>query len=73
MIIEIWPSIIKRMNHWMCLPPSEELKCKSYKVAKSTIKDSFTVAKLKFFSFIAGLLKLYITIYQSQAINSVFI
>ena len=50
----------------MCLPPSKQPKCKGYEVVKGAIKYSFTVAKLKFFSFIAGLLNPYLTIYQSQ-------
>ena len=53
-IVEIWPSVIKIMNHWMLLPPYNQTKCKSYEVAKGAIKDPFTVEKLKFFSFIAG-------------------
>ena len=50
----------------MSLPPSKQPRCKSYGVVKGSIKNPFTVAKLKFFSFIAGLLKPYLTIYQSQ-------
>ena len=49
----------------MLLPPYNQTKCKSYEVAKGAIKDPFTVAKLKFFSFIAGRWKLpYLTIFQ---------
>ena len=65
-ILEIWPSVIKIMNHWMFLPPSKQPKCKSVEVVKGAIKDPFTVAKLKFFSSIAGLLQSYLTIYQPQ-------
>ena len=65
-IVEIWPSIIKIMNHWISLPPSKQSKCKSYEVVKGSIKDPFTVGKLKIFSFIAGHLKVYLTTYQSQ-------
>ena len=65
-IVEIWPSVIRIMNHWMSLPPTKQPKCKSYEVVKGAIKDPFTVAKLKFFSFISGLRKLNLTIFQSQ-------
>ena len=65
-IVEIWPSVIKIMNHWMSLPPSKQPQCKTYEVVKGAIKDLFKVTKLKFFSFIAGLLMPYLTIYQSQ-------
>ena len=54
------------MNHWMSLPPSKQPQCKTYEVVKGAIKDLFKVTKLKFFSFIAGLLMPYLTIYQSQ-------
>ena len=64
-IVEIWPSVIKIMNHWMPLPPSKQPKI-SYEVVKGAIKDPFTVAKLKLFNFTAGCLKPYLTIYQSQ-------
>ena len=50
----------------MSLPPTKQPKCKSYEVVKGAIKDPFTVAKLKFFSFISGLRKLNLTIFQSQ-------
>ena len=65
-IVEIWPSIIKILNHWMSLPSYKQPKCKSYEVVKGAVKDPFTVAKLKFFGFIAGRLVPYLTIYQPQ-------
>ena len=65
-IVAIWLSVIKIMNHWMSLPRSKQPKCKSYEVVMGAIKDPFPVAKFIFFSFIAGRLKPYLTIYQSQ-------
>ena len=50
----------------MSIPPSKQPKCKSYEVYKGAINDPFTISKLKFFSFITGLLKFCLTIYQSQ-------
>ena len=50
----------------MSLPRFKQSKCKSYEVIKGAIKDPFIVAKMTFFSFIAGRLKPYLTIYQSQ-------
>ena len=49
----------------MSLPSYKQPKCKTYEVGKGAVKDPFTVAKLKFFSFIAGQLMPYLTIYQS--------
>ena len=65
-IVAIWLSVIKIMDHWMPLPRSKQPKCKSYEVVKGAIKDPFPVVTLIFFSFIAGHLKPYLTIYQSQ-------
>ena len=59
-IFEIWPSVIKLMNHWMSLTPFKQPKCKSNKVVKGSIKVPFAVAKLKFYISIAGLLKPYL-------------
>ena len=50
----------------MSLPRFKQSKCKSYEVIKGAIKDPFIVTKMTFFSFIAGRLKPYLTIYQSQ-------
>ena len=38
-IIEIWPSIVKIVNHWSKLAPSKQPKCKSHKVLKGAVKD----------------------------------
>ena len=65
-IIEIWPSIVKIVNHWSKLAPSKQPKCKSYEVLKGAVKDPLIVAKLNFFSFLAGHLLPYLTSYQSQ-------
>ena len=65
-IIEIWPSIVKIVNHWSKLAPSKQPKCKSYEVLKGAVKDPLLVAKLNFFSFLAGHLLPYLTSYQSQ-------
>ena len=65
-IIEIWPSIVKIVNHWSSLPPSKQPKCKSYEVLKNAVKDPSVVAKFNFFSFLAGRLLPYLTRYQSQ-------
>ena len=65
-IIEIWPSIVKIVNHWSKLAPSKQPKCKSYEVLKGAVKDPLVVAKLNFFSFLAGHFLPYLTSYQSQ-------
>ena len=58
--------VIKIMNHWMPLPYFKQTKCKSYEIVRGAINYPFTVAQLKFFSFIAGYLKPHLTICQPQ-------
>ena len=65
-IIEIWPSIVKIVNHWSKLAQSKQPKCKSYEVLKGAVKNPLVVAKVNFFSFLAGHLLPYLTSYQSQ-------
>ena len=63
---EIWPHITKVVRHWESLPKSRRPNSKSYDVTVKGAKDELTVAKLSFFSFIAVLLKLYLTKYQTD-------
>ena len=64
-MIEIWPSVVKIVNHWSSLPPSKHPKCKSYDVLKNAVKDTSVAVKFNF-SFLAGRLLPYLTRYQSQ-------
>ena len=61
---EIWPHTTKVVRHWESLLKSRRLNSMSYDVAVREAKDKLTVAKLSFFSFIACLLKPYLTKYQ---------
>ena len=63
---EIWPHITKMVRHWESLPKSRRPNSKSYDVTVKGAKDELTVAKLSFFSFIAGLLKPYLTKFQTD-------
>ena len=63
---EIWPHTIKVVRQWESLLKSRRLNSMSYDVAVREAKDKLTVAKLSFFSFIACLLKPYLTKYQTN-------
>ena len=63
---KIWPHIIKMVTHWESIPKSSRLNSKSYDAVVKGVKDELTFAKLSFFSFIAGLLKPYLTKYQTD-------
>ena len=63
---KIWPHIIKMVTHWESLPKSSRPNSKSYDAVVKGVKDELTFAKLSFFSFIAGLLKPYLTKYQTD-------
>ena len=65
-LIEIWPNIIKIVIYWRKLPASKKPSSKSYHAVDRAVGDEFTVAKLSFFSFIAMLLKPYLTKYQTD-------
>ena len=52
--------------HWESLPKSSWPNSKSYDAVVKGVKDELTFAKLSFFSFIAGLLKPYLTKYQTD-------
>jgi len=54
------------VNHWLKKTPLKQPKCKSFAALKAYVDDPLIVAKLNYFSFIAGLLTPYLTRYQSQ-------
>ena len=54
------------VTHWESLPKSSRPNSKSYDPVVKGVKDELTFAKLSFFSFIAGLLKPYLTKYQTD-------
>ena len=65
-LIEIWPSIVEIIDFGEKLPKSKLSSCKSYQSVLLAVKDELMPAKLKFFSFIANHLQLYLTRYQTD-------
>ena len=66
--IDIWPSVVYMVKHWKKLVPSKRPQGNNFKVIESAIEDPLVTVKLKlkFFSYIASLLKPYLSKYQSN-------
>ena len=50
----------------MVYPASKQPSCKSYMNIKNVVSDDLTIAKLHYFNCIAGLLQLFLKIYQTD-------
>ena len=53
-------------DFWEGLAISKRCKSKTYEKVKAHINDPLTLAKLKFFSFVASLLEPYLNKYQDH-------
>ena len=65
-LISLWPNMLKVFEFWEGLSKSKRPKCKSYSNVLAHIPDQLIVAKLHFFSHIAGIMKPYLTCYQGE-------
>lgn len=65
-LIKLWPNMIKLFGYWEGLCASKRPGSKSYKNTKKGIDDPLTVAKLHFFSFVAGLLQPFLKFFQGD-------
>ena len=65
-LVEIWPNILKIYAFWQTLPKSKRPSSKSYENLHAAVKDSFTIPKLNFFSYVAGIFKPFLVQYQSD-------
>ena len=54
-LLELWPSIVKMINHWECLPKWKRSSSKSYEILLTAVNDDLIPAKMHLFSFIACL------------------
>ena len=64
--LELWPSIVKMVNHWESLPKSKRPSSKSYPNVLSAVNDNLTLVNLHFFSFVAGIFQPFLIKYQSD-------
>ena len=65
-LIKLWPNMVKLYDFWSSLAKSKRPDSKSYENVKKGIDDPLTVAKLHFFSYIAGLLQPFLTAFQGD-------
>ena len=63
-MIELWPNLIKLINFWTSLPKSKQPTCKGYGKVCDAVKDPFMISKLTLFSFVCGLVELYLKVFQ---------
>ena len=64
----LWPSMVCTVKHWMNLCPSKRPQNnKSFDTLVEHSLDLLIPAKFQFFSFIAGILKPYLVIFQSDS------
>ena len=66
--MEVCSSVVSSVKHWQSLSKSKRPKNnKSYGTLVEHHQDLFIPAKFHFFSFIAGILKPYLVIFQSDS------
>ena len=68
-LIEIWPSIKRLVKFWQSFPKSKRPSSKSYEVVVETVADPLVVAKLRFCSYVASLLKPYLKKFLIRTAN----
>ena len=66
-VIEVWPSVVKRVAYWESLSRSRRPQIKSYGWLVECYSDPLVPAKLHFFSFVAGIFEPYLTHFQTDA------
>ena len=71
--LELWPSIVKMVNHWEGLSKSKRPSSKSYANMFSAVNDNLTPAKLHFFSFVAGIFQPFLVRYQKDKLMVPFV
>ena len=67
-LISIWPSIVKMVNHWESLPKSKRPSCKSYEFVVNAVKNEHSLARLQFFNYLASMVKPCLKLYQTDAL-----
>ena len=66
-LLSIWDNVVKVIRVWEKKPKSKQPKCKSYINVQKACNDIFTVARLNFFSYVAGFFKPFLKSYQSNS------
>ena len=66
-LLSIWDNVVKVIRFWEKKPKSKQPKCKLYINVQKACNDIFTVARLNFFSYVAGFFKPFLKSYQSNS------
>lgn len=64
--LEVWSSVTATIKHWKSLCKSSQPKNRSYETLLEHHKNRLIPARFAFFSFIAGILKPFLVIFQSD-------
>ena len=54
-LLELWPNIVKMVNHWERFPKPKRQSSESYSIKAAAVNNDLTFAELHFFSFVAGI------------------
>ena len=65
-LIELWDNIKPHSKFWDKLPKSKQPQSKSCKNVQEAISDPFTLAKVKFSSFVSDIVEPFLKKYQSD-------
>ena len=64
--IAIWPHVVNMTKFWKRRMPSKQLQSNNFKIVSSAVNDPLTTVKLKFFSYVASVLRPYLEKYQNN-------
>lgn len=65
--LEVWPSVVATVKYWLGLCKSKQPKNnKNFDILVECHQDLLIPAKFHFFSFVAGILKPYLVVFQSD-------
>ena len=65
-LIDIWENIKKVYAFWESMPKSKRPSSKSYFSVQESLGDELIIVKLKFFVYVAGIVKPFLTEFQSD-------
>ena len=64
--IAIWPHVVNITKFWKRHVPSKQPQSNNFKSVASTVNDPLTTVKLKFFTYVASVLRPYLERYQNN-------
>ena len=64
--LEVWKSVVANFRYWESLCKSKKPKNKRFETSVIHYQDLLITAKLLFFAFIAGILKPFLVLFQTD-------